>query len=92
MSSPETLFSPKCILLCSGKRKSGKDFVTDYLKECLGDKAVIVRLVGQLKKGYAEAHGLDYKRLLSAADYKELHRVGMVKWAENMRYAILACL
>ena len=85
--SPSSDFVPLCIFLFSGKRKAGKDFVTERLLEAVGrEEAVIVRLVGHLKKGYAEAYNLDYEKLLSAADYKEVHRKGMVRWAEEMRY------
>jgi phosphomevalonate kinase len=78
-------FTPDYIFLFSGKRKSGKDYLTDRLKEELGDDAVIVRLSGPLKKCYAETHGLDYERLMSAADYKEKYRKDMIMWSEDIR-------
>merc|ERR1712008_202030 len=59
--------NPKIILLFCGKRKSGKDFLTDWLQkytnEKLTDQSVIIRLSGPLKQCYAEDHGLDYTRL-----------------------------
>ncbi len=77
---------PACILLFAGKRKSGKDYVTDRLQEALGaDRSVIVRLSGPLKKCYAETHGLDYDLLLSADGYKEKYRKDMIAWSEEIR-------
>ena len=49
------------MILLSGKRKSGKDFVAERLLPALGDgggDAVILRLSGPLKKCYAEQHNL----------------------------------
>ena len=79
--------NPRLILLFSGKRKSGKDFVTDLLQvnscvsrkvkfrpcfqEHLGSGSVILRLSGPLKECYAKEHGLDFEKMLSASDYKE---------------------
>ena len=69
--------NPKKILLFCGKRKSGKDFLTEWLQNHLNlksNQAVIVRLSGPLKECYAENHGLDYSRLLDSSDYKEKYR------------------
>ena len=41
--------NPKLVLLFCGKRKSGKDYMTDWLLECLkksGKSAVILKLSG----------------------------------------------
>lgn len=77
--------NPKLVLVFSGKRKSGKDFVTDILKERIGDKSVIIRLSGPLKECYAKDNGLDYEKLLSASDYKEKYRLDMLRWSEAIR-------
>ena len=37
------MVNPEKVLLFSGKRKCGKDFITDRLLERLGEKAVILR-------------------------------------------------
>ena len=80
-------YSPSVVLLFSGKRKSGKDFVTERLEDALPDgSARVVRLSGPLKKCYAETHGLDYELLLSAGEYKEKYRRDMIKWSEEIRY------
>ena len=62
---------PRIVLLFSGKRKSGKDYITDRLQERLGARSVILRLSGPLKECYAKDHGLDFQQMLSASDYKE---------------------
>ena len=63
--------NPRLVLLFSGKRKSGKDYITDRLQERLGSSSVIIRLSGPLKECYAKDHGLDFQQMLSASDYKE---------------------
>ncbi len=43
--------NPKLVLLFCGKRKSGKDYMTDWLLDCLkksGKSAVILKLSGDL--------------------------------------------
>ena len=86
------------VILFSGKRKSGKDYVTDRLLEAFsvssmsprsdcGSIAEIGRLSAPLKRAYAEEHGLDYQELLSDGPYKEKYRAAMVKWGEEKRKA-----
>jgi len=81
--------NPRLVLLFCGKRKSGKDFLTDYLLSAVNsdgnNSAVILRLSGPLKQCYAENHQLDYSRLLDASDYKEKHRKDMITWSEKIR-------
>ncbi|CAL8336829.1 phosphomevalonate kinase [Gadus morhua] len=77
---------PKIILVFSGKRKSGKDYVTDFILKRLGSEiCCILRLSGPLKKQYAQDHGLDYSELLAAGGYKETHRADMIAWGEQQR-------
>lgn len=97
----ETKSSPvKLVILFSGKRKSGKDYVTDRLLEAFNKHngrttdrsgkcctAEIGRLSAPLKRAYAEEHGLDYQELLSDGPYKEKYRASMVKWGEEKRKA-----
>eukprot|EP00040_Diaphanoeca_grandis_P027301 m.155002 g.155002 ORF g.155002 m.155002 type:complete len:211 (-) comp30919_c2_seq2:246-878(-) len=79
---------PKVVFVFAGKRKCGKDYVTDILLERIGDKvAEIKRLSAPLKKQYAKDHGLDYDQLLSASDYKENYRSDMIRWGESKRDA-----
>ena len=85
MSDPASS-NPKHVLLFSGKRKSGKDYITDILLEKIGDSAgVILRLSGPLKECYAKDHGLDYQKMLSASDYKEKYRLDMITWSTTIR-------
>ncbi|XP_063723689.1 phosphomevalonate kinase-like [Symsagittifera roscoffensis] len=76
---------PKCVLILSGKRKSGKDFLKDELKRLLKDNCCVLTLSAPLKKQYALEHDLDFNRLLDSSDYKELHREEMIKWGEEKR-------
>ncbi|XP_069136819.1 phosphomevalonate kinase-like isoform X2 [Argopecten irradians] len=77
---------PKVVLLFSGKRKSGKDFVTERLIQRLGtDDCVILRLSGPLKKQYALENNLDFERLLDSTNYKEQFRSDMICWGEEKR-------
>ncbi|XP_077177960.1 phosphomevalonate kinase [Paroedura picta] len=77
---------PRLILLFSGKRKSGKDFVAEELQSRLGpDVCTILRLSGPLKEQYAKEHGLDFGRLLDASNYKEMYREDMIRWGEEKR-------
>ncbi|KAL3238965.1 hypothetical protein MRX96_048005 [Rhipicephalus microplus] len=70
--------NPKVILVFSGKRKSGKDYVTEMLRKRIGDdKCTIIRLSEPLKEAYAKEHNLDCNRLLDSSDYKELYRAKM---------------
>jgi len=87
MASTDSVLSTTepIVLLFSGKRKSGKDHVTELLKERLGDRAVIIRLSGPLKECYAKEKGLDFQRMLSAGEYKEQHRLAMITWSEEIR-------
>ncbi|KAM6167787.1 phosphomevalonate kinase isoform 2-T2 [Erethizon dorsatum] len=80
--------APQLVLLFSGKRKSGKDFVTETLRSRLGaDVCAILRLSGPLKEQYAQEHGLNFERLLDASSYKESHRSDMIRWGEEKRRA-----
>ncbi|XP_069032635.1 phosphomevalonate kinase-like isoform X2 [Embiotoca jacksoni] len=77
---------PKLILVFSGKRKSGKDYVTDLIQERLGCEACcVLRLSGPLKQQYAQEHGLDLDQLLGPGPYKEQYRADMIRWGETRR-------
>ena len=53
-------------IVFSGKRKSGKDFLSDQLYErCGADVSEIGRLSGPLKKAFADERGLDFQQLLT---------------------------
>uniref|UniRef100_A0A8C2TTB3 Phosphomevalonate kinase n=2 Tax=Coturnix japonica TaxID=93934 RepID=A0A8C2TTB3_COTJA len=79
---------PRAVLLLSGKRKSGKDFVAAEIQNRLGpDVCTVLRLSGPLKEQYAKEHGLDFQRLLDASAYKEQFRQDMIRWGEEKRRA-----
>ncbi|XP_033196369.1 phosphomevalonate kinase isoform X2 [Bombus vancouverensis nearcticus] len=79
-------FKPQIILLFSGKRKSGKDYITNALHERIGhDKSEIIRLSGPIKFHWAKSLGLDIDQLLGDGKYKENYRLEMAKWGENIR-------
>ncbi|XP_025852960.1 phosphomevalonate kinase isoform X4 [Vulpes vulpes] len=80
--------APCLVLLVSGKRKSGKDFVAEALRSRLGaDVCAVLRLSGPLKEQYAKEHDLDFQRLLDASAYKEAFRRDMIRWGEEKRQA-----
>ncbi|XP_053744166.1 phosphomevalonate kinase [Synchiropus splendidus] len=77
---------PKLVLVFSGKRKSGKDYVTDLIQSRLGtDVCCVLRLSGPLKHQYAQDHGLDLEQLLGPGLYKEQYRADMIRWGEARR-------
>ena len=75
---------PLVILVC-GKRKCGKDFVSETLCATLGALSAIFRISAPLKRSYATIHGLDLDQLMSATSYKETHRKEMIEWGERVR-------
>ncbi|XP_068179001.1 phosphomevalonate kinase-like [Antennarius striatus] len=78
---------PRLVLVFSGKRKSGKDYVTDLIQNRLGPEVCcVLRLSGPLKQRYAQEHGLDLDQLLGAGLYKERYRADMIQWGEARRH------
>jgi phosphomevalonate kinase len=77
--------NPRLILLFSGKRKSGKDYVCQKIDDHFRDpkygelKLSFLTLSAPLKEMYATAHNLDYEKLLDSSDYKEKYRLDMIK-------------
>ena len=72
------------LVLLSGKRKSGKDFVADLISENYSN-VKIIRISAPLKKAYADENNLDYQALLTSGKYKEKFRDKMVTWGEEKR-------
>ncbi|PVD19967.1 hypothetical protein C0Q70_20461 [Pomacea canaliculata] len=78
--------APAAVIVLSGKRKSGKDYVASVVQNRLGaDMCCIFRLSGPLKYQYAKEHNLDFDRLLDASEYKEKYRMDMIRWGEERR-------
>lgn len=69
------------VVLISGKRCAGKDYVGALLLAALGVEAVKINLADMLKMEYAARHGLDYHRLLNDREFKERHRAGLIEMA-----------
>nr|XP_046254586.1 phosphomevalonate kinase isoform X1 [Scatophagus argus] len=77
---------PTLVLVFSGKRKSGKDYVTDLIHNRLGSEVCcVLRLSGPLKQQYAQEHSLDLDQLLGPGPYKEQYRADMIRWGEARR-------
>ncbi|KAG5876201.1 hypothetical protein JTB14_001944 [Gonioctena quinquepunctata] len=77
---------PKIILLVSGKRKSGKDFICEKLKSIIGkERCEIIRISGPLKKLYAQQHNLNLQELMGVGPYKEKYRLKMINWSDEVR-------
>ena len=76
---------PACVIVISGKRKSGKDYVAARLVEALRNSVnppghvQLITLSAKLKQQYAEENNLDYERLLDSSSYKEIYRADMIR-------------
>ncbi|TDG45229.1 hypothetical protein AWZ03_008384 [Drosophila navojoa] len=73
------------ILLISGKRKCGKDFIAERLLNRLADRALIVRISEPIKKEWANKLQLDIQAMLSDGPYKEQYRRDMIVWSDEVR-------
>ncbi|CAL7939303.1 unnamed protein product [Xylocopa violacea] len=77
---------PRVILLFSGKRKSGKDYITNILQERIGfENGIVIRLSGPIKSHWSKSVGLDIDQLMGNGEYKENYRLEMAKWGESIR-------
>lgn len=84
----ELLTTVKCILLFSGKRKSGKDHVTNIVHERIGRvESTIIKISGPIKTHWAKTLNLNVDELFGDGEYKEKYRLAMTKWGEDMRKA-----
>ena len=78
--------STKLIVLISGKRAVGKDFIANVINSALIDHGFTVHrtALGNInKKLYAESAGIDVNRLMNDREFKESHRVAMVQHHTN---------
>ncbi|CAG9116854.1 unnamed protein product [Plutella xylostella] len=82
---------PRIILLFSGKRKSGKDYLTDNLKKLLSDRSEVIKISQPIKSHWAKEKNLNLNELLSDGEYKELYRIEMIKWSDEMRDQDYGC-
>ena len=74
---------PDLVLILSGKRKTGKDYVFDKLYERLQANGRYninkITLSAILKETYAQENNLDFNEMMSSSDYKEKYRLEMIK-------------
>ncbi|SPP85917.1 probable phosphomevalonate kinase [Drosophila guanche] len=73
------------IVLISGKRKCGKDYISERLQKRLANRARIVRISEPIKSEWARKLQLDLSALLSDGPYKEQYRRDMIVWSDEMR-------
>ena len=73
---------PKVLVLISGKRGVGKDYISDLLRSIMvedeGLRVHRTALGNMNKRLYAESAGIDLDRLMSDRAFKESHRIAMV--------------
>ena len=79
---------PDLVLVFSGKRKSGKDYICQRIGDALLQNSrpvslETVTLSAPLKEIYARENGLDYERLLDSTDYKEKYRLDMIEYRQR---------
>ena len=84
-----TTMGPRLVIVFSGKRKSGKDYICERLEELFEadypGEAEVGRLSAPLKKAFADENGLDFAELLTDGPYKEKYRGPMIAWGEDKR-------
>ncbi|XP_071964051.1 phosphomevalonate kinase-like [Antedon mediterranea] len=73
------------ILILSGKRKSGKDFIAQLIHERYRPNSCIIRLSAPLKEQFAKENEMNFTELLSSSEYKEMCRAKMITWGEEQR-------
>lgn len=57
----------------------------------LGDKCEIIKISQPIKSHWAQEKNLNLNELLSDGEYKEQHRLDMIKWSEEMRERDYGC-
>lgn len=76
----------KVIIVISGKRKSGKDFLANNIINTLGlDKCTIIRLSSPIKQHFCVKYNMELTEMLSSSSYKETIRKEMIAWGEEQR-------
>lgn len=80
---------PRLVIILSGKRKCGKDHVSNILMNYIGSArqhlVAVLRIAGPIKSEFSKSHELDFSRLLDSSEYKEQYREAMVTWSELYR-------
>eukprot|EP01126_Amoeba_proteus_P062854 TRINITY_DN8602_c0_g2_i9.p1 TRINITY_DN8602_c0_g2~~TRINITY_DN8602_c0_g2_i9.p1 ORF type:complete len:190 (-),score=24.28 TRINITY_DN8602_c0_g2_i9:240-809(-) len=81
---------PKTIVVISGKRKTGKDYIVNEMEKCWDHQKgtlSVLHLSEPLKSHFALQHNLDVQELLSSGPFKEIYRREMITYGEKMRQA-----
>ncbi|KAH8334049.1 hypothetical protein KR059_006183 [Drosophila kikkawai] len=73
------------IVLISGKRKCGKDYLSERLQKRLDGRSRIVRISEPIKSEWARKHNLNLSELLTDGPYKEKFRRDMIEWSDEVR-------
>jgi len=83
-NSTEIKFNNTVIILVSGKRYSGKDFFSNTIKKLIeleGDLVCeITHFADEFKRMFCNHAKLDYERMLTDRDYKEIYRDEMTAY------------
>merc|ERR1712226_570540 len=72
------------LFLISGKRKSGKDYVANFMAK-QNPEIKIYHISKPLKCQFAIENNLNFQELCTSSTYKEKYRTQMVKWGEEQR-------
>ena len=76
----------KVIIVLSGKRKSGKDFVAHTIINNLSEaKCHVMRVAAPIKRHFCQVYSMDYDEMMTASVYKEQRRSEMIRWGEEQR-------
>jgi phosphomevalonate kinase len=70
----------KKVVLLSGKRKCGKDYIGEKLVDQL--QGILLHLSEPLKLEYAQLHQINGEQLLNSSSYKETYRKDMIKYTK----------
>lgn len=75
----------QALILISGKRKCGKDYIARLLQKALGKDCEIAHLSTEIKREFAILNDLDFELLLTDSPYKEGYRSAMIALGEERR-------
>jgi hypothetical protein len=77
---------PSIVIMISGKRKSGKDYVCKKLMQLFSNtfNVQVLTIAASMKQEYAKANNLDYYRLLGSSSYKEVYRLDMIRFDKRL--------
>ncbi len=73
------------VLLLSGKRGAGKDYLAEALHGVLGERVRLIRIGAVTKAMYADRAGVSLERLLRDRAFKEQHRAGLTALYDELR-------